>query len=140
MIEYLDILNGSLSLEFDPLNNIYTVFINEDVDKLELKYFICDTCIVKELGNENLISGENIVVLEVSDEIGAIEYYTLQVYKEESTLVFSESVEEITNLPAPVSVAVPGYVTTGLLVVILFFIYIFYKILFKKKKRINSLH
>ena len=37
MLEELKILNGELSIEFDPLNSKYTVFLNENDNQLDIE-------------------------------------------------------------------------------------------------------
>ena len=59
MLEELKILNGELSIEFDPLNSKYTVFLNENDNQLDIEYKLKnDTNIIIE-GNHNLADGRD---------------------------------------------------------------------------------
>lgn len=133
MLEDLKILNGELSLKYDPLNTIYTVNINEEANALELEYRLEDNAKISVVGNENLHYGLNEVVLTVYKEDLSESYY-LYVYKEKETMVLSSD-----NLSQSLNVekqelweyAIPVISVTCFLIILFTFCLLFHK---KKKK------
>ena len=65
MLNDLKIINGVLSPEFDIYNNIYSVNIDENVDKLVIEYDVDSDYIVNIIDNESLVPGNNEVYLQV---------------------------------------------------------------------------
>lgn len=132
MLEDLEIVNGELSLEFDPLNTKYTVMVDSDVDYLEINYKIDDDSNISIMGNE-LAKEENEVVITVYNDTESMSYY-FTVYK---------------DLAAPASVGldlkeeiiisenkdVPNYVAPLIASACFLFILLFFTLLFKKKKK-----
>ncbi len=74
MLEELKILNGELSINFDPLNSKYTVFLNENENKLDIEYKLKSDTNVTIEGNYNLADG-SIVIISVTDGKKTIDYY-----------------------------------------------------------------
>lgn len=90
MLEDLKVLNGELSLKFDPLNTIYTINIKDDVNALEMEYRLKENVNISIVGNENLHNGLNEIVITVYKEDLSESYY-LYVYKESETMVFGSN-------------------------------------------------
>ena len=130
MLEDLEILNGIISPEFDIYNNIYSVIILEDVDELVINYKVSDGYVVNIIDNNNLVSGENEVYIQVIKE-NEINTYTLLVNKEET-----EDVADLEYLLEPLEVKeeLPTYVAPLVGGSCLFLIFIFFLIIFRKRK------
>lgn len=130
MLEDLEILNGIISPEFDIYNNIYSVSILEDVDELVINYKVSDGYVVNIIDNNNLVSGENEVYIQVIKE-NEINTYTLLVNKEET-----EDVADLKYLLEPLEVKeeLPTYVAPLIGGSCLFLIFIFFLIIFRKRK------
>ena len=130
MLEDLEILNGIISPEFDIYNNIYSVSILEDVDELVINYKVSDGYVVNIIDNNNLVSGENEVYIQVIKE-NEINTYTLLVNKEET-----EDVADLEYLLEPLEVKeeLPTYVAPLVGGSCLFLIFIFFLIIFRKRK------
>lgn len=134
MLENLKIVNGELSLEFDPLVNLYTVLVEEDIEKLDFEY-VCATeiCDIEVIGN--IITGEeNTVVVNVFSE-NKTDSYKFIVNKKSSDLVFHE--ENIENAMSVESNTrdFESYEIEYLIIVVLVLIAIMYKILLSKPKK-----
>ena len=96
MLEDLEIVNGTLSPEFDIYNNIYSVDIASDVTSLVINYDVPDGYSVNIIDNAGLTAGENEVYIQViKDE--EINTYTLLVYKEnlEEVINYEEFLEPV---------------------------------------------
>lgn len=130
MLEDLEILNGIISPEFDIYNNIYSVSILEDVDELVINYKVSDGYVVNIIDNNNLVPGENEVYIQVIKE-NEINTYTLLVNKEET-----EDVADLKYLLEPLEVKeeLPTYVAPLVGGSCLFLIFIFFLIIFRKRK------
>ncbi len=136
MIENLEIKNATLSPNFDPLNNIYTVNVSGSITSLMIDYEISDEYEVIISGNEEFKVGENKILIYLTKNNEVEEIYEILVNKSEVVEAFSESetfeVIEVTGN----SVKTPDYVVYFVGLTALLLIYIVFKILFKKKKRI----
>ena len=130
MLNDLKIINGVLSPEFDIYNNIYSVNIDENVDKLVIEYDVDSDYIVNIIDNESLVSGNNEVYLQVIKD-NEINTYTLLVYKEETdTVVNYDYLLE----PLEVKEELPSYVAPLIIGCCSFVILLVFILLFKKKK------
>lgn len=130
MLNDLKIINGVLSPEFDIYNNIYSVNIDEDVDKLVIEYDVDSDYIVNIIDNESLVPGNNEVYLQVIKD-NEINTYTLLVYKEETdTVVNYDYLLE----PLEVKEELPSYVAPLIIGCCSFVILLVFILLFKKKK------
>ena len=134
MLHNLEILNGELSPNFEESNNIYTVAIASDVDVLKITYTVEDKNDVTIKGNENLTFGENTVLIEVSDEAGNINTYTLLVTKEEE-----QTTSAFTFEPKPIEVKkeLPSYTVPLIAAICFFLILVAFRIIFVRKKHKN---
>ena len=130
MLNDLKIINGVLSPEFDIYNNIYSVNIDENVDKLVIEYDVDSDYIVNIIDNESLVSGNNEVYLQVIKD-NEINTYTLLVYKEETdTVVNYDYLLE----PLEVKEELPSYVAPLIIGCCFFVILLVFILLFKRKK------
>ena len=130
MLNDLKIINGVLSPEFDIYNNIYSVNIDEDVDKLVIEYDVDSDYMVNIIDNESLVPGNNEVYLQVIKD-NEINTYTLLVYKEETdTVVNYDYLLE----PLEVKEELPSYVAPLIIGCCFFVILLVFILLFKKKK------
>ena len=82
MLEELKILNGKLDLKFDKLNNIYTLSVSSNIEKLEFEYKITEGYNIEVIDNylDEDINNVYIKVYNDSEE----NIYTFIVYKESS--------------------------------------------------------
>lgn len=130
MLNDLKIINGVLSPEFDIYNNIYSVNIDENVDKLVIEYDVDSDYIVNIIDNESLVPGNNEVYLQVIKD-NEINTYTLLVYKEETdTVVNYDYLLE----PLEVKEELPSYVAPLIIGCCFFVILLVFILLFKRKK------
>lgn len=79
MIHDLQILNGTLELNFNEYTYFYTVTVPDNVSSLEFSYKLADDTYV-EIKNNDLVEEENTVTLEVYNVNDAVTY-TFLVYK-----------------------------------------------------------
>ena len=74
MLKDLKILNGELSLKFDPLNTRYTVNMTTEDTKLELEYEIDEGDEISIFGN-SLDGQDDLVVISVYNDEDMMSYY-----------------------------------------------------------------
>ena len=130
MLNDLKIINGVLSPKFDIYNNIYSVNIDENVDKLVIEYDVDSDYMVNIIDNESLVPGNNEVYLQVIKD-NEINTYTLLVYKEETdTVVNYDYLLE----PLEVKEELPSYVAPLIIGCCFFVILLVFILLFKRKK------
>ena len=129
MLEELKILNGELSINFDPLNSKNTVFLNENENKLDIEYKLKSDTNVTIEGNYNLADG-SIVIISVTDGKKTIDYYfnvyiskTEEVNKSivNGTLLEVDSKKEISEY------AGPGIACSCFLLILFLFAFLFHK-------------
>ena len=101
MLEELKVLNGELSPKYDKYNNLYTVKVSSDVDKLDL-VFKEEDLDIHVYGNNNLKVGENKIVISLTkDDIK--DYIYVTAIKEEDQEVMSiedyRSLEVANSMP-----------------------------------------
>ena len=125
MLYKLDVLNGSLNNLFVSDVFEYEVAIDSDATFLDLEYETCESCIVTIYGNENLVGGENHVLIEVYDK--KVITYTLKVNKEMTEKTF-ELVDDIHVKNEMISkLLAPGIGTICFLLIVICFSIIFRK-------------
>lgn len=133
-ITNLEVLNGTLSREFDSNNNVYSVVLNDGESTLKLNYVLEDQeALVTIEGNDYQVGEDNVAVLNVTNSDGTKESYTFYLEKEETQAVFEEV--SLMDEPAEKEIAfLDVYVSIGCFIVIL----ILFKVIilgFSKKKR-----
>lgn len=133
-ITNLEVLNGTLSREFDSNNNVYSVVLNDGESTLKLNYVLEDQeALVTIEGNDYQVGEDNVAVLNVTNSDGTKESYTFYLEKEETQAVFEEV--SLMDEPAEKEIAfLEVYVGIGCFIVIL----ILFKVIilgFSKKKR-----
>ena len=93
-IKSVEVLNGTLSREFESTNNIYSVTLNDDSTSLMMN---CETesgITINIYNNEYIVGEENKVIYEAVDEEGKKEEYVFYLEKDIATPVFATSYEE----------------------------------------------
>ena len=92
-IKNLEVMNGTLSREFESTNNVYSVILDDSEDSLKVTYELNDPeAKVVFHNNEYIDDGENKMEMEVENTDGTKEIYTFYLEKEETTPVFNETV------------------------------------------------
>lgn len=92
-IKNLEVMNGTLSREFESTNNVYSVILDDSEDSLKVTYELNDPeAKVVFHNNEYVDGGENKMELEVENTDGTKEIYTFYLEKEETTPVFNEAI------------------------------------------------
>ena len=90
-IKNLEVINGTLSREFESTNNVYSVILNEDATSLEVNYELIDPEAKVTIENkEYQENGENKTEIKIENTDGTKESYVFYLEKEETTPVFSE--------------------------------------------------
>ena len=93
-IKSVEVLNGTLSREFEPTNNIYSVTLNDNATSLMMN---CETesgITINVYNNEYVSGEENKVIYETVNEEGKKEEYVFYLEKDIATPVFATSYEE----------------------------------------------
>ena len=93
-IKSVEVLNGTLSREFESTNNIYSVTLNDDATSLMMN---CETesgITINIYNNEYIVGEENKVIYEAVDEEGKKEEYVFYLEKDITTPVFATNYEE----------------------------------------------
>ena len=83
MLKRLTILNGELSVKFDPLNTRYTVHTDSSVEKLEIEYEIEENDQISIFNNQ-INDDQNEIVITVYNDEESMSYY-LEVYSTKTT-------------------------------------------------------
>lgn len=132
MLKDLKILNGELSVKFDPLNTRYTVNMTNSDTKLELEYEIDEDDEISIFGN-SLDGQDDLVVISVYNDDELMSYY-LEINFLESKNVNLEQ-DYFASLELNSKQEVPKYVAPLIAGVCFLIILFFFAILFKKRKR-----
>ena len=134
-IAKLEVLNGTLSREFDSNNNVYSVVLNEGESTLKLHYELTDQDAFVTVAENTSFEGEDCVtILNVTNSDGTKESYTFYLDTEETQAVF----DEVSFIEEPVEEEIAFlefYVGIGCLMVILFFFKVIFLGFSKKKRR-----
>lgn len=133
ILNNLVVKNGDISPSFDPLNNQYTVTLDNDIYNLELEYKL-DSAININILDNNVLKNNSKVSL-VLDESGKTVTYELHILKDEGEElpVFLE-----TNNTYDTSF-MALYKIYIIPITCLILIFIIFKILFHKKHKKNTL-
>ena len=134
MLQDLKILNGDLSLKFDPLNTKYTITMTSNDNYLKLEYKIAETDTISVIGN-NLTKDYNEVIITVYNEEKSMNYY-LYVYKEETSEV-NVNINELVNVETPIKEEITEYAIPTISSICFLIILFSFVILFRKKKKTN---
>ena len=128
LLEELKILNGKLLPSFDKYNELYTVFVNSDVDKLEYTYITSGADIKEVTGNENFKTGENLVLIKLDNDTT----YELTVIKEEEqkTTSILDTYEKVEVKPE-----MPSYIPSLIGIICFLLIILSYVLIFSKKNK-----
>ena len=132
MLKKLNIINGELSLEFDPLNTRYTVNMKTDDQKLEIEYEIKEKDKISIFNNE-ITNEVNEVVITVYNEKEIMSYY-LEVYPNKEEQV-TKVEDYFTSLEIKNKEKIPEYIAPLIATTCFLLILFFFAILFKKKKK-----
>ena len=98
-IKSVEVLNGTLSREFEPTNNIYSIILNDDATSLMMN---CETesgTTINIYNNEYVPGEENKVIYETVNEEGKKEEYVFYLEKDIATPVFATSYEKEKIIP-----------------------------------------
>ncbi len=93
-IKSVEVLNGTLSREFETTNNIYSVILNEDANSLMMNCETDSDITINVYNNEYVVGGENKVIYETINAEGEKEDYVFYLEKESTTPVFATNYEE----------------------------------------------
>ena len=132
MLKKLTILNGDLSVKFDPLNTRYTVNMNTNDKKLELEYEVEEGNNVSIFNNHSE-EGRNEIVVTVYNDEEMMSYY-LEVFQNTSSIV-TNSEDYFASLEVKGKEDIPEYVADGIASICFLIILLSFTFLFKKKKK-----
>ncbi len=132
MLKRLTILNGELSVKFDPLNTRYTVHTDSSVEKLEIEYEIEENDQISIFNNQ-INDDQNEIVITVYNDEESMSYY-LEVYSTQTTLK-EDNIKYLESLELNKDETVPAYVAPTIAGVCFLIILFFFIILFKKRKK-----
>ena len=132
MLKRLTILNGELSVKFDPLNTRYTVHTDSSVEKLEIEYEIEEND-QRSIFNNQINDDQNEIVITVYNDEESMSYY-LEVYSTKTTLK-EDNIKYLESLELNKDETVPAYVAPTIAGVCFLIILFFFIILFKKRKK-----
>ena len=129
MLEELNILNGELSINFDSLNSKYTVFLNENENKLDIEYKLKGNTNITIENNNNLVNG-SIVIISVTDGKETVNYY-LNVYinktEEVNKSIVNGTLLEVNSKKEISEYAGPGIACLCFLLILFLFVFLFHK-------------
>ena len=128
MLDDLKVLNGDMQPKFDKYNDLYTVFVNNNVEKLELSYIVSGTEVDEIIGNDFLNFGENLVVIKLANG----EKYNLNVIKKQEQTVTNvfDNYEKIEIKPE-----MPSYIPSLIGIICFLLVVLSYLLIFKKKNK-----
>lgn len=134
ILESLTIKNGTLSIPFEKLNNEYTVILDKEEYQLDLEYEVDPSITVIVKDNHDLMNN-SLVTISLTDEKNIVEYH-LQILKEEeeaTTNVFLE--DNPVSLETSFMYQYKIYIIPTVCLLLLF---LTFKILFPKKKKLHQ--
>lgn len=131
MLIDLKILNGNLDVKFDKYTYLYTVRIDNDLNKLDFSYILDNNVSINIRDNNNITDG-SIVYIDVFNGKRIITY-TFNIYKDDTNEVINViNIEDELLLEK----SNENFITTNLLFTVMFFIIIFlYLLIFRKLKK-----
>lgn len=114
-LDDLEIPGHELSPKFDPDQREYDITVDSKTDKIDIitKLKFPNDASVKVIGGDNLKEGNNVVIVEVTDSLGNVRTYKINVFKEGPT--------KILGMTLPIFFGVLGLVilTISLLIALL---------------------
>lgn len=129
MLEELKVLNGELSIDFDSLNSKYTVFLNENENKLDIEYKLKSNANITIEGNYNLEDG-SIVIISVTDGKETMDYY-FNVYinktEEVNKSIVNGTLLEVDSKKEASEYVGPGIASLCFLLILFLFVFLFHK-------------
>ena len=129
MLEELKVLNGKLSIDFDSLNSKYTVFLNENENKLDIEYKLKSNANITIEGNYNLEDG-SIVIISVTDGKETMDYY-FNVYinktEEVNKSIVNGTLLEVDSKKEASEYVGPGIASLCFLLILFLFVFLFHK-------------
>ena len=131
MLNNLEILNGSITPVFDSSIKDYEVEVSDTTISLVMQYDTDEDNQITIYGNDNLLNGENHVLIEVYDG-NKVNTYTLTVYKG-----LKNTIEEYNN-NFKIEVVGKKYDNTiiqySIVITTIVIIFILYRLIFKLHK------
>ena len=127
-IDKLNILNGELSLNFDPLNTEYSVYLEPTEFNLDFDYQV-KPGIVVSINNNSDLENNSMVTLTITKETTKIDYHFYIIKEEPTTEVFNYNIEE--NVNENFMFKYKLYIIPSTCLVLIIFSY---KIIFRKHK------
>lgn len=133
LLQDLKVINGELSIPFNPYNMHYTVSLTDSsVTSLEFQYELKEDAQI-EILNNNLNNDKTEILVKVFNDDESYTYY-ITVYKEESQDV-SYYDHLVKRLESSTQKEVPKYAVPLISVSCFLLILLFFTLLFKKKKK-----
>ena len=132
MLEKLEILNGELSVRFDPLNTRYTVNMTTDEEELNLELKTDEENEISVFNN-HIAKDKTEVVITVYNEKEMMSYY-LEVYQLKSEQT-TENKDYFSSLEIKSDSKIPGYTAPLIAGICFLIILLIFTFLFKKKKK-----
>lgn len=129
MLEELKVLNGELSIDFNSLNSKYTVFLNENENKLDIEYKLKSNANITIEDNYNLEDG-SIVIISVTDGKETMDYY-FNVYinktEEVNKSIVNGTLLEVDSKKEASEYVGPGIASLCFLLILFLFVFLFHK-------------
>lgn len=135
MLKKLEVLNGELSLKFDPLNTKYTVNMNTNDNELKLELEATDDSEISIFNNK--IDNNTEVVITVYNDTDIMSYY-LEVYKIDNKNVANVN-DYFSTLEVNSKKEIPNYVAPLIASICFLIILFFFSLLFKKRKNTKNI-
>ena len=132
MLKNLTITNAKLSVDFNPLNTRYTIILDSEIEKLDIKYEIDDKDNIS-IFNNLLDGAKKEVVITVYNDEEQMSYY-LEVYPPKEKSVLTED-DYFTQLEVNNKEYMSPYIAPLIGVSCFLLILTFFCFLFKKSKK-----
>ncbi len=130
MFYFFEILNGELEMPFDEDTYLYNVYVEEDINFLQLNFKMHEGCTINVVGNKNFMDKENYVFVEITKN-EKVTTYTFIVHKESDETVFKY--DEVIPLEVVNKNNAFNY-TPFIIVICIVLIVVLFKIIFRHKK------
>lgn len=139
-LKSFEVLNGSISVPFTNVNNIYTITLEEEATNLQFSYELEDeTSTVEVLGNEYILNGENKVQITISSSDNLTHQTYIFHLEKKSAQTTSFQTEQYTALNIPTQKEIPHLafmvVTACLCIILLLFKFLIYNFVRKKSEK-----